>query len=241
MIILITGATGGIGREITKILSKKHSIIATSNDTNKLQELKKENKNIKIISADISKQAAVKKLFFSITKLDALINTAAILKPVGNFLENDLNLWKKNIEVNLLGTVYINYYAIPFLLKSKKGKIINFAGGGSAFPRPFHSAYASSKAAVVRFSETIAKEYRSLDINIIAPGVHNTKMWEDEVVEEKPKKWADKNALLAFLQFLLSYKSNGISGKFIHYKDDWTNFRPNISKKDIYTLRRIEK
>lgn len=224
MIIFITGSTGGIGSKITKELAKKHSIIAPAK-----------------YEMDVSKPNEVKKFFSKISQLDAVINMAADLAPLGKFTENNLRLWGKNIDINLMGTVYVCFFAIPLLLESRRGKIINFAGGGSAYPRPFHSAYATSKAALVRFSETIAKEYPQLDINVIAPGAHNTKMWRDETYDPKPKQWADIKHLILFIEFLLSNKSDGISGKFIHYKDEWAKFNPEISKKDKFTLRRIEK
>lgn len=240
MNIVITGATGGIGELLTKHLAEKHHVVALARDKKKLIKLK--GKNIKVISIDVTDKQSVKKAFQSINgKVDVLINCAGLLRPVGKLLDNDLDQWKKTIEVNLLGTVYSCYYAIPLLLKSSHGKIINFSGGGSAYPRPYHSAYASSKAAVVRFTETIAMEYPMLDINAIAPGAHKTPMWQDEKHDAEPKQWGDKNQLKSFIDYLISDKSNGISGRFIHYKDDWKNFKSKKLSKDIYTLRRVEK
>lgn len=242
MVILVTGATGGICEKLIIKLAVNHSIIAVARNLGRLKKLKNTvGKNLEIKSIDVSKQSQVIKLFASISKIDAIINAAAVLNPIGEFTKNNLDQWKENININLLGIVYICYYGIPLLLKSKKGKIINFAGGGSAYPRLKHSAYAASKTAVVRFSEIIAEEFPSLDINVIAPGVYKTKMWKDEIYDKEPKKWGDINHLLLFIEFLLSEKSNGVTGKFIHYKDHWEKFNQKISGKDLYTLRRIEK
>lgn len=242
MIILITGATGGIGKQLVNKLSLNHTIIAVARNLGRLKELKVSTKNdIQIKKVDISKKNQVNKLFTSIPKLDAIINMAAVLKPIGTFIENNLDEWKKNVDINLLGTVYSCYFGLPLLLKSKKGKIINFAGGGSAYPRVKHSAYATSKTAIVRFTETIAFEFPSIDINAVAPGAYKTKMWEEEIFDKEPKEWGDINRLVLFIEFLLSEKSNGITGKFIHYKDNWEKFNKKISEKDLYTLRRVEK
>lgn len=242
MVILVTGATGGICEKLIIKLAVNHSIIAVARNVGRLKKLKNTvGKNLEIKSINVSKPNQVMKLFASISKIDAIINAAAVLNPIGKFTKNNLNQWKENIDINLLGTVYICYFGIPLLLKSKKGKIINFAGGGSAYPRPKHSAYATSKTAVVRFSEIIAKEFPSLDINVIAPGIYKTKMWKDEIYDKEPKKWGDINQLLLFFEFLLSEKSNGITGKFIHYKDHWEKFDKKIPGKDLFTLRRIEK
>lgn len=236
MVILITGATGGIGEKLVESLTAKHKIIVVS----RCQKLHKAS-NLTTYPVDVSNVGEVKNLFKNIESLDALVNCAAILKPVGKFLENDLDQWKVNVETNLLGTVYTCFYAMPRLLKSRRGKIINFAGGGSAYARPGHTAYGSAKTAVVRFTETVASEYPDLDINVIAPGAYKTNMWQDETFDKEPKEWGDIKRLQKFIDWLVSEKSDGITGKFIHYKDNWENFDPKKLSKDIYTLRRVEK
>ena len=223
MNILLTGATGGIGREIYKALST-HKIIALGTK-----------------DVDVSDKDKLRKLFSNIKKLDVLINCAGILGPVGKFEDNDLDQWERTLKVNFLGSVYTSYFALPLLKRSRRGKIINFAGGGSAYPRLFHSAYGSSKTAVVRFTETLAQEYPSLDINVIAPGAYKTKIWDGETYDKEPDRWGDIDRLKSFIKFLVSKKSDGISGKFIHYKDDWKNFNKKKLSKDVYTLRRVEK
>lgn len=244
MKILITGATGGIGSQLAKNLIQKHRVVAVGRNKKNLNDLKTKikSKNLIIKQIDVSNPNQVRRLFSSIKSLNVLINCAGILKPVGKLLDNNLDDWKKTIEINLLGTVYCCYYALPLLLKAKKrGKIINFSGGGGAYGRSYHSAYACSKTAVIRFTETLASEYPQIDINAIAPGPHKTGMWKDEAHDKEPKQWGDMKRLKGFINYLLSQKSDGITGRFIHYKDDWGNFDPNKLSKEIYTLRRIEK
>lgn len=243
MRILITGATGGIGETLVSHLVKKHTVTAFSRNKTALHNLKKKNNstNLTTHSVDVSDKAQVQKTLSRFKSLDIVINCAGILDPVGIFLENDLAKWKKTIEVNLLGTVYTCYYGLPLLIKSRKGKIINFAGGGSAYPRPYHSAYSTSKTAVVRFTEDLAMEYPNLDINAIAPGAYKTNMWKSETYDAEPEQWGDMNRLKSFIDFLVSEKSDGITGKFIHYKDAWEEFTPQKLSKDVYTLRRVEK
>jgi NAD(P)-dependent dehydrogenase (short-subunit alcohol dehydrogenase family) len=242
MTILITGSTGGIGKKITTHLLQKHTVIAFSRNETALQNLKKEvsSDNLIIHSVDVSDKQQVQRAFSKIDRLDALINCAGILGQVCPFLESDLDRWKQTMEINLLGSVYICYYALPLLLKSGRGKVINFSGGGSAYPRLQHSAYATSKAAVVRFTESLALEYPALDINAIAPGAHKTNMWKSELYDKEPENWGDMDRLLSFIDYLISARSNGITGKFIHYKDEWEKFGKQKLSKDIYTLRRIE-
>lgn len=239
MDILLTGATGGIGEQIVRHLSEHHNVIAVGRDKKKRDALGVV-KNVRAVKLDICSPKDVAAFISTQKKLDAVINCAAILGPVGKLGDNDPKLWQKTIQTNLLGTVFVCQFALPQLLKSRHGEIINFSGGGAAQGRPNHTAYAASKAAVVRFTETLALEYPSLDINVIAPGPHKTGIWKNET-DDEPKELGDKDRLLEFIDFLLSEKSNGITGKFLHYKDDWEHMKPSISKSDRFTLRRKEK
>src|SRR6202158_5282688 len=144
--------------------------------------------------------------------------------------------------------------------RTGRGKIINLAGGGATSPLPKLSAYAASKAAVVRLTETLAEELGefSIDVNAIAPGALNTRLVQeilsagpDAVGKEfyqKSLKQRDfggvppeKAARLCV--YLASEMSDGITGKLISAQwDPWDilhSFRGQLSKSDIYTLRRI--
>ncbi len=116
------------------------------------------------------------------------------------------------------------------MLAQSSGKIIHLSGGGAAYGRPFYTAYSASKAALVRFSESLAEELRDahIDVNTVAPGPVNNRMWEQVRALKEPdpktiselKKMnetggvsADRAAELAL--FLASDRSNGLSGRLI--------------------------
>jgi 3-oxoacyl-[acyl-carrier protein] reductase len=238
MNILITGATGGIGSELSKYLSQRNKLFLLDKDLSSLSKLKRE-ENIVVLESDVTDFTKLKKTFKKIKDLDILINCAGILWPVGKFTEVDPLKWETNIRVNLIGAAFSCYLAIPLLLKSEKGKIINFAGGGAAYGRSYHTAYASAKAGLVRFTESLSEEYPNLDINVISPGRHKTNLWKSET-HDKLTGFGDMNHLKSFIDFLISEKSNGITGRFLHYKDDWAKIDPKKLSKDLYTLRRIE-
>jgi len=240
--ILIMGGSGGIGSQLTKNLVIDNHITVADINQQKLDDLSDSisNNNLRTIQVDVSNRDGVKKMFESLGGLDVLINCAAILKPVGLFLDNDLDQWKKNIEVSLLGTVYCCYYGLLLLLKAEHGKIINFGGGGAAYGRLGHTAYASSKTAIVRLTEILAMEYPDIDINVIAPGAFKTGMWKDETFEEKPDKWGDIKTLIKFIRFLISEKSNGLTGRFLHYKDNLDKVSIEKLEDYVFTLRRID-
>jgi len=241
MRIVITGGSRGIGRILTESLLQDHEIIVLSKTKKSTEKIKKELK-VKAYTTDVSDYDDVKKTFKKIGKIDALINCAGVLGPVGGLWDNNIKDWAKTIQINLIGTVNCAKAAMPNLRKSH-GKIINLSGGGSAYPRLYHSAYASSKAAVVRFTECLAKDLiedgLEVDVNVIAPGAHKTDMWGGEKHDKEPSEWADPRLLVKLVNFLLSEKSDGITGRFIHIKDDYEKLE-KTEDSDHLTLRRID-
>jgi NADP-dependent 3-hydroxy acid dehydrogenase YdfG len=205
--------------------------------------IKKNMNNISFEKVDISNKKEIELAIKKIDDLDILINAAAVLWPVKPFLKSDLVEIKKSLDISMWGTIYACYFLMPLLKKSKQGKIINFGGGGAAGPRENHMAYSLAKTALVRFTENISIEYPWININIIAPGAHKTNIWKNETFEPEPKNWGNMNQLVDFFRFLVGDESNGISGKFINYKDDW-NKKYFIEKmkndSEFLTLRRID-
>lgn len=143
-------------------------------------------------------------------KIEVVINCAGIYGPIGKFHTNNLALWHKTINVNLLGTVNVCH---AILKRMKTGKIINFSGGGALYPRPRFSAYATSKAAVVRFTETLAKEYPKVQINCIAPGFIRTKMTKNI---QKSRKSQNTDKVIKAVNFLIKTKT---TGKVVYAQD----------------------
>jgi NAD(P)-dependent dehydrogenase (short-subunit alcohol dehydrogenase family) len=202
----------------------------------------------------------VVKLAQQFPKLDTLINNAAIHGPVGPLTENSMAFWSDSIQVNLLSPVALCHGLIGNIADAGGGSIINISGGGATAPRAHFTAYASAKAALVRFSESLAQEVISLNIrvNCIAPGAMKTSLLE-EVVSlganvsgknefEIAKKVItqggtsmDKVSELAL--FLADEISLGISGKLISANWDkwqeWPKHLAELSASDAYTLRRI--
>jgi 3-oxoacyl-[acyl-carrier protein] reductase len=243
MKIVITGGSSGIGRMIAEHLRSTNEIIIISKSKSAVEKAAKE-PGITGYAADVTNYSIIEKTFKKIGSFDALINCAGILGPIGPLQDTDIALWQQAINVNLMGTVHCCKAGIPLLQGGKRGKIINLSGGGSAFPRLYHSAYACSKAAAVRFTENLAKDLvhdgLAIDVNIIAPGAHKTGMWSGEKLEKEPDKWADKEVLMNLIDFLLSEISDGVSGKFLNIKDDYARLDGSVSESGLFTLRRID-
>lgn len=269
---IITGANQGFGLAVAKEFVKEGaSVVICARNLPKLKEAAKALKvmarpgqKIIAIQVDISIEKDVKRFIENsikeLKRIDILVNNAGVYGPKGLIENIDAAEWTKAIEVNLFGVFYACKYILPHMKKNKFGKIINLSGGGATNPLPRISAYASSKAAVVRLTETLAEEYTGcgIDINAIAPGALNTRLLEEAlkagpgVVGEAFYKKAlkqketggvplEKGASLCV--YLASSESNGITGKLISAVwDPWKEFGchlDDLKNTDIYTLRRI--
>jgi len=192
--------------------------------------------------------------------VDGLICCAGVQEPIGPAMEIDPAAWRSALAVNLDGTFFSIRAFYPLLCRAqRRAKIICFSGGGSTSPRPHFAAYGVSKTGVVRLVETLAAEWEKqpFDINAVAPGAIFTRMTEEILArgetcagrkefESASKLSRDNSAklekLLGLVDFLLSGKSDGISGKLISAPwDPWERFRADDERLngDVYTLRRI--
>jgi 3-oxoacyl-[acyl-carrier protein] reductase len=270
--ILVTGASQGLGRAIAEMsIREGASVLIASRSKADIERVGKElsrsapdGQRVIAIAADVSKPSEAESLVHSAVNdlggLDGLVNNAGIYGPKGLIEEVDWADWVRAIEINLMGTVLMCRAALPVFRQRRYGKIVNLSGGGATQPLPRLSAYAASKAAVVRFSDTLAEELAGsgVDVNSIAPGPLNTRLL-DEVLEAGPEKVGqpfydrmvqqkaeggaplDKGAALC--TFLLSSESDGISGRLLSALwDPWDrlpSLKSELAGTDIYTLRRI--
>jgi len=272
-VAVISGGSRGIGKAIAKAYLKEGAkLVLVARGVLELEATVQELKNsgtkgtnqVIGVLADVARIEDVKKLMEKTLTcygtVDILVNAAGVQSPIGKLVEVDAEEWIHNICINLTGTMLCCKYVLPVMIQKKEGKIINFSGGGGTSPRPHFSAYASSKAAIVRFTETLAMEVKNhkIDVNAIAPGSVNTKMLK-EIIEAQDK--SGKKELLAALErekkggvspevpgalavFLASEDSRGLSGRLISAVwDDWKNFSENTDKimaSSLFTLRRID-
>ena len=260
-VAIITGGAGGIGSTIVdQFIAEGAKVISA--DITKIK-LKKEPRFF-YCRTDIRDSASVKNLIKKTLALfgtiDILINAAAVQKPIGPLTDISEKDWINCIMTNLIGTMLCCRHVLPAMISNKKGKIINFSGGGSTFPRPNYSAYASSKAAIVRFTETLSEEVRDhgIDANSIAPGSVYTNMLKDIIQAGKIRGGKDYSGAVRIKSkggdspvhaanlcvYLASDFSDGITGKLISAVwDNWKGFDKNIlgiKNSSLYTLRRVD-
>jgi 3-oxoacyl-[acyl-carrier protein] reductase len=267
---VVTGASQGLGLEISRaFLAQGAKVLICSRtgaDLDKAAQTLAAEASGRVFAqqADVSNEEAVDRLAKVCSgmfdSLDILVCNAGVYGPKGPIELVNWREWWRAVEINVLGTVLCCRAFLPMLERSARGKIIMISGGGATKPLPYLSAYAASKAAIVRFGETLAEELREreIDVNLIAPGALNTRLL-DEVLDAGPERVGRKFYEASVRQkesggtplargaelcvYLGSSESNGITGRLIAALwDPWQRLgelRPELENTDIYTLRRI--
>ncbi|PYS49855.1 MAG: dehydrogenase [Acidobacteria bacterium] len=269
---IITGGSQGLGLAIARTyVAAGASLLLCARDAETLNHARDEllalatpEQTIAVQAADVSKHGDVERLVATgleiFPQIHILVNNAGVYGPKGLIEDVDWNDWAKAIEINLLGSVLVCRAILPHFKSHGYGKIIQLSGGGATKPLPRLSAYAVSKAAIVRFVETVAEEVRGrhIDINAIAPGALNTRLL-DEVLAEGPEKVGQEFYQRSLEQkanggvplkvgadlslFLGAAESDGITGKLLAALwDPWADLPEHLEdlqRTDVYTLRRI--
>ena len=268
---IITGASRGLGRAIAEAFWREGAdLLLVSRSATVLEQVVQAlppriDQRAVIVPADLADEATPLNIMGVARKnfehINILVNNAAIQEPIGPLCDCDWLAWQNALRVNLLAPVALCRAALPWLAESGwHGKIINLSGGGATAPRPCFSAYATAKAGLVRFSETLAieAESRGVNINCIAPGAMGTDMMK-AVLAAGPERagmreYAQAQQMLTrgggvetraveLAVFLASAASNGITGRLLSAVwDAWEKLPqrwPEIQKSDIFTLRRI--
>ena len=228
--VLITGATGGIGKAlVNKFSLLGANILATGTKNEKLDLLKKEFSNINILKFDISEHSKIEEfienVFSQLTGLDILINNAGInLDNLSLRMSDDQ--WKKVVDVNLGSTFFLTKYAIKKMLKNKYGRIVNITSIVGHTGNLGQSNYAASKAGIVGMSKSLAIEYakKNITINCVSPGFIQTAM-TDNILENIKAVLTSKIPMSRLgsgedvantVAFLSSDASSYITGETIH-------------------------
>jgi len=268
---IITGASQGLGAAIAEHflaeganvalcsrnaadLSKQHNQLASAHGADRVWSR----------PADVSITNDVDALFEEAQsrfgRLDVLVNNAGVYGPMGSIDTVDWDEWVQAIAINLTGTVYCARKAVTIFKPQRYGKIVILSGGGATSPLPGISAYAASKAAIVRFTETLALEMRewNIDVNAVAPGALMTRLTDQLLAAGPERVGAAFHARMVKLKqdggtplalgaamcgYLASAESDGLTGRLLAAQwDPWPfseEHRKEIAESDIYTLRRI--
>ena len=268
-VAIITGASRGLGLALAHAFAKAgYNLVLTARDRDALAALKAEletqtGRTVATVAADLADGDAAELLLRSaqerFPRIDVLINNAATQGPIGSLWDNDWAAWARAVRTDLMAPVALCRAFAPAMIAAGRGSIINISGGGATGPRPKFTAYATAKAGLVRFSETLAAELApfGVGVNCIAPGAMNTRMLaEVEAAGETagPKELAVVSKVRAqggasmervakLCLYLSSDEAKDVTGKLISAVwDPWEAFPEHaeeLKTTDIYTLRRI--
>lgn len=266
--ILVAGASAGIGAALVQALAGDgHRVAACARRLDALRRVTRDDTIARSRRCDIGEEREVQALFEWLAadgaSLDALIVCAGAFGPIGPFEATDSAAWLGTLRANVFGAYLLAKHGLPLLERGRRRRIITFSGGGAFGTFPRYSAYATSKAAVVRLTECLADELRprGIAVNAVAPGMVATEIHEATLAAGPERAGADhfdrtRAALqgskavpmsvpVECVRFLLSKDADGLTGKTIAANfDPWRDQRfrghlAEIMESDVYTLRRI--
>ena len=228
--ILITGATGGIGKALVKkFTSLEGNVLATGTKNEKLDLLKKEFPEINILKFDISEHSKIEEFIENVnsqlTNLDVVVNNAGItLDNLSLRMKNEE--WQKVIDINLTSTFLLCKYAIKKMLKNKYGRIVNITSIVGHTGNIGQANYAASKSGMLGMTKSLAIEYakKNITLNCVSPGFIQSNM-TDKILESikavltskiPMSKLGSGEDVANTVAFLSSDAASYITGETIH-------------------------
>lgn len=268
---VVAGSGRGIGAEVARAFARQGArLVLASRTTSELEDVADEVRHcgadVCAVQGDVSDGADADRIVGAALerygRVDVLVDAAAVHGSIGPFWEADRDEWKRAMEVNLYGFMHLCHAALPHMIAEGGGSIIAFSGGGATAPLPRFSAYGTSKAALVRFVETIAEELRTtgIRVNAIAPGLVDTRLQDGVLaaresagdlyaqiqdLRERGEGAVDPSVPAALAVFLASDESAGLTGRLVSAPHDgWASWDiddlTTIMEKPWYTLRRLD-
>ncbi|MBE7083077.1 MAG: glucose 1-dehydrogenase [Clostridiales bacterium] len=234
--VLITGASGGIGRAIVKkFVQNGYTVIAQYNKNKTelkklIEELERENLGGAVypVTADFTDLNSIDKMFEDIfskyKKIDAVVNNAGVglYKLITETTEQD---WDKVFNVNIKSIYYLVNKVLPSMIDNKSGKIVNVSSMWGIAGASMEVAYSASKSALIGYTKALAKELApsGINVNCVCPGVIDTEMNArfskeevDVLIEETPlNRLGTPNDVAELIYFLCSDSSSFITGQTI--------------------------
>lgn len=234
-VALITGATRGIGRQIAITLAKEGYDIALNyrKENDELESVKKEIEENKVecfaVKGDVSNfeecKEFVKQTIERFGKINVLVNNAGITKDM-LLMRMKKEDFEQVIDVNLVGTFNVTKNVIQSMMKARSGRIINISSVVGVSGNAGQTNYAASKAGIIGFTKSLAKEVasRGILVNVVAPGFIETSMTDvlkEEVKEEIAKtiplkRMGTSQDVANVVKFLVSEDSSYITGQVLH-------------------------
>ena len=234
-VVLVTGGTRGIGKKVAERFAKEGynlvlNYVSENTDTNALKENFKEYGNeVLILKADVSKfdecENLVKEAIAKFGKIDVLVNNAGITKD-GLIAMMKEEAFDRVIDINLKGTFNMTRNVVPYMMKKRCGNIVNISSVVGVAGNAGQSNYAASKAGIIGFTKSLAKELsaRNIRVNAVAPGFIDTDMTsvltdkvKENIYAQIPlKRMGEAKEVANVVYFLSDDESSYITGQVIN-------------------------
>ena len=239
-VALVTGGGRGIGANIARELAAAGAHVTVTGRTPEEVEAVAQEVGGRALVGDVSRREDVQRWFSEVGVPDVLVNNAGIAPDEDAAWEIDVDEWWHVFEVNVLGVFLCCRAAIPKMLEGGRGRIVNVASGAAYLPGSKSTAYSASKAAVHRFSETLANqlEGRGVYVFSISPGLVRTRMTED-FGDNAP--WTPPELAPKLVLALASGQLDKLAGRYLHAEhddvDDLAKRADEIVESDLNAIR----
>jgi NAD(P)-dependent dehydrogenase (short-subunit alcohol dehydrogenase family) len=263
-VAVVTGGGRGLGREVARRLAAEGTYVAVAaRSEDELREtvelINGAGGRASAFGLDVSDPGAVEHMVAAVEiqagPVDLLVNNAAVISPLGPLWEISTKEWWRLLEVNLFGTFLCAHAVLPGMTRRGSGRIVNVASGAGIQAPPFGSAYAASKAAVIRLSEALALETKDHGVAVfsIDPGWMSTAMTAYLADSDQGRRWtpwaASRSGTEAHVSpsraadlvaRLASGSADALSGRYLTVWDDLDDLisrADEITRDDLYTVR----
>ena len=204
---IVTGGAQGFGFDISKrLLESGACVIIWDNDPKAIEKAIKDlnNPNLSSHVVDVSNYEEVDKTVNEITKnsnIDILINNAGITGPTATLWEYDIEMWKKVVEINLMGTFNCCRSIVPNMIKNNYGRIVNVASVAGKDGNANASAYSVGKAGAIGLTKSLGKELadKNIAVNAVTPAGAKTRIL-DQMTKEHVQRMLSKVPRGRFLE-----------------------------------------
>lgn len=221
-VVLITGGTGALGSTLVKkFIDSGARTISSYFNEKEAEKLKKANHKVELIKLDITKEEQILKVIPILVErfgtIDVLVNLVGGYLGGNNITELGENDWDAMMGLNLKSAFLISKHVIPVMKSGKRGNVVHISSRTGLKSEGYDSAYAASKAGLIRFVESTSQEFKedNINVNCILPTTIDTEANRRAMPNADFKKWLLKEDLANVILFLCSADSKVINGAAI--------------------------
>jgi NAD(P)-dependent dehydrogenase (short-subunit alcohol dehydrogenase family) len=225
-VVLITGATGGLGRVVAHEFARTEAALAlTSTSPEALATLAEETglpeSRLYHRAADVTRPEGIQELIGEIIErwggLHVLLNTVGTWQGGDPVHETSIEEWNRLLRINLQSAFLLSRAVLPHMLEVGWGRIVHISSKGAVQPQPHEVAYDVSKRALITLTEVIALETKGMDVtaNVILPSIIDTRANRRYISQPDPSTWVAPQDIAATMRFLCADAGEAINGASI--------------------------